>query len=276
MRLGSASLLPRSVFAALLLLSACAPGEPAASPAGAASLPSAAATPSAAEAPLDYRALLAAPDRTDADRALDAQRKPAEMLAFFDIRPGAKVAELGAGGGYTAELLARAVGPTGVVYGQNNKFIVERFAEKPWSERLAKPAMKNVIRVDREFDDPLPPEAAHLDAVFMVLFFHDTVWMETDRPKMLANIHRALRPGGVFAVIDHSARAGAGLSEVKTLHRIEEQAVKDEITRAGFELAGQADFLRNPEDTRDWNDAPSAAAERRGTSDRFVLRFVRK
>ena len=135
--------------------------------------------------------------------------------------------------------------------------------------------MKNVVRVDREFDDPLPAEATGLDAVFMVLFFHDTVWMETNRGAMLANIRRALRPGGVFAVIDHSARDGAGLTEVKTLHRIEEASVRDEITRAGFRLVGEGDFLRNPADTRDWNDSPSAAAERRGSSDRFVLKFER-
>jgi len=70
------------------------------------------------------------------------------------------VAELGAGGGYTTELLARAVGPTGVVYAQNSRFILERFAAKPWGERLAKPVMHNVVRVDRDFDNPLPPELA--------------------------------------------------------------------------------------------------------------------
>ena len=86
--------------------------------------------------------VVAAPDRSDADRALDAGRFPAEMLAFFGIRPGMRVAELGAGGGYTTELLARAVGPTGRVYGQNSKFVLERFAEKPWSERLAKPVKR--------------------------------------------------------------------------------------------------------------------------------------
>src|SRR6185436_16287681 len=80
-----------------------------------------------------------ASDRSDDDKKLDAGRHPAELLAFFQIGPGMKVAELGAGRGYTSELLARAVGPTGVVYGQKSKWLLERFAEKPWSERLAKP-----------------------------------------------------------------------------------------------------------------------------------------
>jgi predicted methyltransferase len=233
----------------------------------------AAALAAAAQAPPDPKAVVAAEDRSDADRALDAGRHPAEMLAFFGIRPGMRVAEIGAGGGYTTELLARAVGPTGRVYGQNSKFVLERFAEKPWSERLAKPVNAVVVRVDREFDDPLPPEAKDLDAVLSVLIYHDTVWWETDRARMNAAIFKALRSGGVFGVIDHSARAGAGISEVKTLHRIEESAVVKEIEQAGFELEASADFLRNPSDARDWNDAPTAAGDRRGTSDRFVLKF---
>jgi predicted methyltransferase len=220
-------------------------------------------------------AIVAATDRSPQDRALDAGRHPAEMLAFFDIRPGMKVAEIGAGGGYTTELLARAVGPTGVVYGQNNKFVLDRFAEKPWSTRLQKPVMSRVVRVNREFDDPLPPEAHDLDAVFIVLFYHDTVWQGTDRAKMNAAVYKALKPGGTYAVIDHSASPGSGTSDTKTLHRIEEKNVREEIEAAGFQLVGQAEFLRNPADTRDWNDSPSTAAERRGTSDRFVLKFIK-
>ncbi len=227
------------------------------------------------QVPESIRSVVASPDRSEADRALDAGRHPAEMLAFFEIAPGMRVADLGAGGGYTTELLARTVGPEGAVFGQNSKFILERFAEKPWSERLAKPEMKRVVRVDRELDDPLPPEAKDLDAVFIVLFDHDTVWQKTDREKMNRAVFQALEPGGIYAVVDHSARAGTGLDDVQTLHRIDESVVKKEIEAAGFQLAAEADFLRNPADTRDWNDSPSAAKERRGTSDRFVLKFVK-
>jgi predicted methyltransferase len=222
-----------------------------------------------------YQALIAAPDRSEADRQLDAGRRPAELLAFFGVQPGMRVAELGAGGGYTAELLARAVGPTGVVYAQNPPFLLQRFAEKPWSARLEKPVMTNVVRLDREFDDPLPPEARDLDLVLIVLLYHDTVWLEVDRERMNRAVFEALRPGGVYGVVDHSSRAGAGVAEVRTLHRIEEAVVRSEVERAGFRLAAEADFLRNPADARDWNDAPSAAAERRGSSDRFVLKFVK-
>ncbi|HSP98644.1 MAG TPA: SAM-dependent methyltransferase [Candidatus Dormibacteraeota bacterium] len=225
--------------------------------------------------PEAIQAVVAAPDRSEADRALDGGRHPAEMLAFFGIRPGMRVAELGAGGGYTSELLARAVGPTGVVYAQNSPFVLKRFAEQPWSTRLATPPMHNVVRVDREFDDPLPPEARNLDAVLIVLFYHDTVWQGTDRAKMNRAIYDALRPGGVYGIIDHSALPGTGTADVQTMHRIDEPVVVQEVAAAGFQFVADASFLRNPADPRDWNDSPTAAADRRGTSDRFVLKFVK-
>jgi predicted methyltransferase len=226
-------------------------------------------------AKIDADAIVAAPDRSDADRALDTGRRPAELLRFIDVRQGMHVADLMSGGGYTAELLARAVGPTGVVYSQNNKLIVDKFADKPWSARLATPAMKNVRRVERELESPLPPEAKNLDLVVMVLFYHDTVWLKTDRDAMNRAIFAALKPGGAYVIVDHSGRPGTGTSEAQTLHRIEEKVVREEVPRAGFKLVAEADFLRNPADPRDWNDSPSAAGGRRGTSDRFVLKFVR-
>jgi predicted methyltransferase len=219
--------------------------------------------------------VVGAPDRAEKDRELDAGRHPAELLAFAAIGPGMHVADVGAGLGYTTELLARAVGPTGVVYSQNSKFVIERFAAKPWGERLAKPALKNVVRVERDGDDPLPPDAKNLDAVLMVLVYHDAVWMGVDRDKLNRAVWAALKPGGEYVVVDHSAKDGSGLGDVKTYHRIDEHAVVDEVTRAGFRLAEVGDFLRNPADTRDWNDAPMAAGDRRGKSDRFVLKFVK-
>ncbi|HRI64365.1 MAG TPA: SAM-dependent methyltransferase [Polyangium sp.] len=219
--------------------------------------------------------IVAAADRSDDDKALDAGRHPAEILAFFGIAPGMKVADLAAGFGYTTELLARAVGPNGKIYGQNNKFVLEKFAEKGWTERLAKPVNKNVIRVNQEFDQPIPSDVHDLDAVIMVLFYHDTVWQKADRAKMNQSIFAALKSGGVYGIIDHSGRDGTGTTETDTLHRIEEKVVREEVTKAGFKLADSADFLKNPADTRDWNASPRAAAEKRGTSDRFVLKFVK-
>jgi predicted methyltransferase len=235
----------------------------------------ASALPADAGIPGPVRAAVEAPDRSPEDRALDAGREPARLLAFFGIRPGARVAELGAGGGYTTELLARVVGPEGRVYGQNSRFLLERFAEVPWAARLRKDVMRGVVRLDRPFDDPFPPEVRDLDAVLIVLFYHDTVWMEVDRARMNQAVLRALAPGGVYGIVDHGARPGTGVADVQTLHRIEEPLVRSEVEAAGFRLAQQGDFLRNPLDTRDWNASPRVAGERRGTSDRFVLAFVK-
>lgn len=258
----------RAILLSVLLAACSSSKPPVTSPQG----ESKAAEPTV---PSEVSAAVAAPDRDADDKALDAGRKPAEMLAFFGVHAGAKVAELAAGRGYTTELLARTVGDKGVVYAENPKFILEKFAEGPWSARLQKPVMKNVVRVDRELDDPLPPEAKDLDAVILVLFYHDTVWLNADRAKMNAAVFKALKSGGVYGVVDHSGRAGTGTSEAQTLHRIEQKVVVDEVTAAGFKLAAEASFLRNPNDPRDWNASPSKAGEKRGTSDRFVLKFVK-
>lgn len=221
------------------------------------------------------RAAVEAADRSEEDRSLDAGRQPDKTLAFFGVEPGMKVAELAAGAGYTSELLARVVGPSGVVYGHNPPFVLERFAEKPWTERLTKPVMSNVKRLDREFDDPFPEDMKNLDAVLIVLFYHDTVWQGVDRDKMNKAVLAALKPGGIYGVVDHRARSGDGIEVTKSLHRIEEKNVREEIQRVGFRLVAQADFLANPDDSKDWNAAPSAAGGRRGTSDRFVLKFIK-
>jgi len=213
-----------------------------------------------------------ATDREEADRILDGGRDPKDTLAFFGIAPGMKVADLGAGRGYTSELLARVVGPDGKVWAENPAKLLG-FVGNDWAVRLGKPVMKNVIRVDRELDDPLPPEAKDLDAVLMVLVYHDSVWMGVDRDKMNRAVFAALKSGGVFGVVDHSAKKGDGTTVAQTFHRIEESVVIDEVKRAGFTLDGEGTFLKNETDTRDWNDSPSAAGNKRGTSDRFVLRF---
>jgi predicted methyltransferase len=267
---------------ALSLLVALGCSSRAAPPAAYAPLPSSTPEPQSAAAPaeagappraIDYAAIVQAADRDAADRALDEGRKPAELLAFLQVQAGMRVAELGAGGGYTSELLARAVGDTGTVYAQNSDYVLKRFAEKPLSERLQKPVMKHVVRVDRDFDSPLPDDVHDLDLVVNVLFYHDTVWQKVDRPRMNRAVLAALKPGGTYVIVDHSSAVGKGLSEVETLHRIEESVLKSEIEQAGFRLVGSADFLKNPADTRDWSASPRAAGEKRGTSDRFVLKF---
>ncbi|MCH9683864.1 MAG: methyltransferase domain-containing protein [Deltaproteobacteria bacterium] len=219
-------------------------------------------------------AIVAAPDRDPDDHENDARRQPAQLLAFLELAPGMRVADIGAGFGYTTELLARAVGPSGEVYGQNPSFVLERFAESGWSARLAKPIMANTTRLDREFADPFPPDLTDLDVVVNVMFYHDFEWQGVDRAAHNAAVFRALRPGGIYVLVDHSAAEGAGASGSKTLHRIEETLVIDELAAAGFVLIDTTDFLRNGADTRDWNALPWRSG-RDELSDRFVLKFQR-
>ena len=213
----------------------------------------------------DYQALLAAPDRSEADRATDKRRDPLDLLKFYDLRPGMTVADLGAIGGYNTELLARAVAPGGKVYAQNDRAYASRIAE-----RMKAPAMKNVIAVARNFDDPLPPEARNLDAVVFNFFYHDTVNMPVDRAKMNRAVFNALKKGGVYIVADHSARPGAGTADTKTLHRIEDATLRREVEAAGFQLAAEGLFLRNPQDPRTGPVFKSPIP-----NDEFVYKFVK-
>lgn len=241
---------------------------------GTSSAASSAASTASVPAP-DFAAIVAAADRTPADRALDARRHPAELLAFFGVRPGMRIADLGAGGGYTTELLARAVGPTGKVWAQNDPDLIKRFMGPMITARVARAADQNVVRVDRTFDSPLPPDATNLDLVTFFIFYHDVVWIGADRAKMNKAVYDALKPGGAYVIVDSSAKAGAGTTVAQTLHRIEESVVKTEVEKAGFKLAATADFLRNPADARDWSSSPRVAGDKRGTEDRFVLKFVK-
>ena len=220
------------------------------------------------------RAIVNAKDRTDEDRKLDAGRHPAELLAFLGVAPGQRIVEVGSYQGYTAELLGRAVAPTGKVYAQDPAQF-NKFTTKVWEGRKNNPAMKNIVHVERPFDAPVPTDVKDLDAVVCGLFYHDMVWIKADRAKMNASIFRALKPGGVYFIYDHSAREGSGVNDAKTLHRIEEKVVRSEVESAGFKLAATASFLRHPEDKRDWDASDEAPPELRGTSDRFVLKFVK-
>jgi predicted methyltransferase len=216
-------------------------------------------------------------DRFDEDRKLDFGRKPGEMLTFFKVAPGQRIGELFAGGGYTTELLARTLTVNGKLYAQNTKDILDRFAREPLTKRLARPAMQSTVMLELPSEAPFPPDVKELDAVICVLNYHDLVWQKVDRAKMNAAVFAALRSGGIYGIVDHSAAKGSGLRDVETLHRIDEEAVKQEITAAGFTFDGESNVLRNPADARDWNASPKAAADakKRGTSDRFIFRFVK-
>ena len=210
----------------------------------------------------DYSALIAAPDRTDADRQNDKRRDPVQLLTFAAPKTGMKVLDMGAGAGYSTELMARAVGETGKVFGQNDK-VSEKF-----QARLQTPAMRNVVPVARAFDDPAPPEATGLDLVTFFFAYHDTTFMEVDRARMNKALFAALKSGGTLVIADHSARPEDGVTVGKTYHRIAEASLRAEVEAAGFRFVGSADFLRHPEDAR------TAVVFRNPTPvDEFVLKF---
>jgi predicted methyltransferase len=216
----------------------------------------------------DYPAIIAAPDRTEADRQIDKRRDPLQLLVFAAPRPGMKVLDMGAGGGYSTELLARAVAPSGVVYAQNGPELSER-AKARFEARLNTPAGSNIIALRRPFDDPLPAEVNDLNLITFLFFYHDTTYMAVDRAAMNSRLYAALKPGGLLVVADHSARAGDGASVGKSLHRIEESMLRHEIEAAGFRLVAQADFWRHPEDTRDFSIQPPPNRP----VDEFVFKF---
>ena len=230
----------------------------------------------AADVPDPIKAAIAAADRTDKDRSLDAGRKPGEVFAFFKIAPGQKVGELFAGPGGSTELIARIVGDKGHVWAQNSKEMLDAFARKPLEARLQKPVMQNTQLVESANEDPFPADAKDLDAVVCILNYHDFVNDKTDRAKLNKAVFAHLKKGGFYDIEDSSAPDGSGVKDTDTLHRIDEAVVKKEVLAAGFKLDAESDVLRNKDDKRDWNSSPKAAGDKRGTSDRFVLRFVKK
>ncbi|MCC6534067.1 MAG: class I SAM-dependent methyltransferase [Burkholderiales bacterium] len=216
--------------------------------------------------------LLSAADRSEADRANDARRKAAQVLGFIDARPGMRVLDMGAGGGYTTELMARAVGPSGQVHAQNTEYTLKNFVKGRFQERMQSQAMRNVVHHVLDFDQPVPPSVApgSLDLVTFMFNYHDLGYMGTDRARMNRAVFAALKSGGHYVVADHSGRPGTGISESKSLHRVEEALVRKEIEAAGFRLAEEGNFLRNPKDPRD-----QSVFKPRQPNDEFVLKFVK-
>jgi predicted methyltransferase len=216
----------------------------------------------------DYAAIIAALDRTDADRQTDNRRDPLKLLVFTGALSGMKVLDMGAGGGYSSELMARAVAPAGTVYAQNPVDLGER-AKARFNARLQTPAGKNIVSVTRPFDDPLPADVGELGLITFLFFYHDTTYMNVDRAAMNRKLYAALKPGGFLIIADHSARPGDGMSVGKTFHRIEEAALRSEVEAGGFKLIGEGDFWRHPEDTRDFSVQPPPTK----AVDEFVLKF---
>ena len=253
--------------------------------------------------PVEIKAIVASPDRSAADRTNDLRRHPEDMLAFIALRPGMTALDLSAAGGYTTELLARAIGPTGKVYGQSRARPAQPATPPPAREGNSNPnlpaaappagpprpspeALANreklmqaagikaapIVAVVQPFEDPAPAEAADgkLDLVTLMFNYHDLGHLGIDRAAMNKAVFKALKSGAMYVIADLAGRPGTGISEAGTLHRMEEAFLRKEVEAAGFRLAAEGTFLRNPNDPRDKNtpDPPQP-------KDEFVLKFVK-
>jgi len=217
------------------------------------------------------KAVLDSPRRPEADKKRDDGRKPAETMAFFGVAPGMKVSELMSSRGYFTAVLAEAVGETGKVYGQNNKWLRERFKDnqRPLADLVDKAGYKNIVEQNTELEDLQLP-AGQLDGIFVVMFYHDLYWLGVDREAMNKSVMAALKPGGVYGIIDHHAAPGMGAMDVNKNHRIERHVVIEDITKAGFVLAEETDLLENAKDPMTSNVFQQ---ELRGQTNQFVLKF---
>ena len=211
-----------------------------------------------------FAGILADPGRPEADRARDADRKPAELIAFAKLRRGAQVAELAPGGGYFTRLLSAFVGPNGHIYA---------VAARP------SPALTDIagnhpnVSIVAGGPGEIPVPNA-VDMVWTTLNYHDfknSKQGDNDAAVLFNRAaFKALKPGGIYLIVDHQAAPGAGASVTSTLHRIEESVVKREVAAAGFRLDGESSLLRHAADDHSLKVIETGV---RGKTDQFILRF---
>ena len=208
----------------------------------------------------DFKSILANPERPQNERALDSSRKPEEVLKFYGVKPGDRVADIMAGRGYYTAILSQVVGDKGAVYSANET------VRKEFAARFQNPLYANVKPVEGKMDMLALPSDGSLDFVLIHLNYHDLA--PQTRTAMNRRIFAALKPGGAYGVVDHSAKDKSGNEHTLSLHRIDKALVVKEVTGAGFVSVKEGVMLRNPDDTR-----TESVFKDRGNSDRFVLQF---
>ena len=219
-----------------------------------------------------YEEAVASPDRPTADHDRDASRHPVEILEFIKLEPGMNVLELGAGGGYTTELVARVVGSDGRVLAQGLR-----------ASRVSNDRLPNVVALEkhmlwetRDMVHDADLEDGQVDRVLIFFALHDMYLNDRiDKQRLYRDIFALLRPGGYLVILDNAGEADSGLRDTGATHRIGEEFVRQEIERAGFRFSGETDALRNPQDKLDepWNRP--APYRQPGFQDRFSYRFVK-
>jgi predicted methyltransferase len=259
-------------IALLAVLAACGQRNEQAAAPSESSEPGAAAQDSSN--PID--ASLNHPDRLAGDQDEDAWRKPAEVLSVLAARPGMKVIDYFAGGGYYTELLARIVGPEGQVVAYNNESYAKYAADKP-AKRYGNERLPNVAQLTAAPED-LPLEPASIDAALFVQSYHDLHWVSkdgswpaTDPKAALEKLAVALKPGATVVVVDHVAAPGSDPAvSVEALHRIDPEVIKQDFEAAGFQFESESPALRNSAD--DYETGVFDASVRHKT-DQVIYRF---
>lgn len=213
-----------------------------------------------------YAAALADERRPEADTARDALRHPADVLAFMQVLPGQRVADVGPGGGYYTRLLAVAVGDEGRV------FAVDRAGtpERPRPMATVAPLYPNITHLTAGYSGWNAGEP--LDGILIVQIYHDfhLPQLNMDVAQTNREMFAALKPGGVLVVADHAAPDGSDVSVTSTLHRIDQAQVRRELEAAGFVFEAESQVLRNPEDNRSLR---VFEGDIRGRTDQFLMRF---
>jgi predicted methyltransferase len=205
------------------------------------------------------------------DAKADARRKPAELMAFADVKPGDTVVDLIPGSGYFTRLFAKIVGPTGHVYAiWPAEYAKEDTDDVATTQKLQQtyPNVSVIVQPAAQFAAP-----TKVDVVWTSQNYHDypDKFMGPTDPAILDRaVFAALKPGGVFVVVDHAAEAGSGLRDTETLHRIDPAFVKTQVTAAGFTFDGESNLLQNPADN---HTLLVFKAEIRGHTDQFAYRF---
>ncbi|MDG2333204.1 MAG: SAM-dependent methyltransferase [Myxococcota bacterium] len=214
---------------------------------------------------------LADGSRAEADRKRDAGRKPADVVVFLELQPGMTVVDLIAGSGYYSEVLSLVVGEKGKVYAQNPPRVLQfrdGANDKAMTSRLEGNRLPNVERLDQDLSE-ITLEPGTVDVAITALNFHDIYNGSGAEAAQdfFARVLSLLKPGGVLGLIDHSGAAG---NDNEKLHRIDEGKVLESAKKAGFEIAGSSDLLRNPADDLSRGVFDPAV---RGQTDRFLLKL---
>jgi predicted methyltransferase len=224
-----------------------------------------------AAVPANLTAALGDTKRPPADSSRDMARKPAELLALGEVKPGQKVADFMMGGGYFTRILSPAVGPKGQVYAYQSAEFIKFRAAYGTEQSSVVADYKNVTPVTAPLSAVGLPDG--LDLVLTVQNYHDLhlkAFPAGTADSVNQQVFKALKPGGIYLIVDHAAAPGAPLTVADTQHRIDEAIVKKEVEAAGFKLVAEDKMLANPADPHDKIVFDPSI---RGKTDQFVLKF---